>query len=95
MVKRHMLARFESQSGAALARHHGFADRAVAWRGAPFRATPFRYEGSRPWLADRLSRVLPAALVRRLLPGEPGTIGLASGVTDLDAFLGVTARQGD
>jgi LmbE family N-acetylglucosaminyl deacetylase len=83
-MKRGMLRAFASQSGAALAQHHGFADRLIQWQPRPPRARPFRYEGSRPWLAERLARLFPPSMVRRLLPGEPCTIGLPAGITNLD-----------
>jgi LmbE family N-acetylglucosaminyl deacetylase len=85
-VKRRMLAEFRSQHGEALARHHGYADRFIIWRPRPFAATPFRYEGSRPWLIERLGAGLPARLIRRLLPGEAATIGVDCGITNL-SFL--------
>ena len=85
-TKREMLRAFRSQNGEALACHHGYADRLVLWRPQPFRATPFAYRGSRPWLVERLQSALPGRWALRLLPGEPCTIGLERGITDLQRY---------
>jgi hypothetical protein len=94
-IKRRMLAEFRSQHGEALAKHHGYPDRLIVWHPRPFAATPFRYEGSRPWLIERLGAGLPAPLIRRLLPGEAATIGVDRGITNLSFLVehGGTSAQ--
>jgi LmbE family N-acetylglucosaminyl deacetylase len=87
-TKIRMLRAFRSQNGDALARNNGFEDRLIAWTPRPFQATPFTYYGSRPWLIEYLQAFMPLSWILRLLPGEPCTIGLKRGITDLRIFIG-------
>jgi hypothetical protein len=86
-LKWRMLKEFRSQHGDALARSHGYADRLIDSRAIPYCATPFRFEGSLASLASRMTGMVPRWLLARLFPGDQQTIGLESGITNLDRLL--------
>ena len=83
-LKRRMLQEFRTQNGDSLARNHGYADRFYLWKSGDYRRTPFVFEGSMPWLVERMKLLLPPRLVGRLFPGDHHTIGLERGITDLE-----------
>jgi LmbE family N-acetylglucosaminyl deacetylase len=86
--KRRMLGAFVSQNAPSLMETRAYCDRLVRWTPATLRRHPFEMRGSYLALALAARRVLPAALVRRLLPGESGTLGREPELTDWDAEYG-------
>lgn len=86
--KRRMLGAFVSQNAPSLMETRAYPDRLVRWTPDTLRRHPFEMRGSYLALAHAARRVLPAALVNRLLPGEAGTMGREPGLTDWDAEYG-------
>jgi len=86
--KRRMLGAFVSQNAPSLMETRAYPDRLVRWTPGTLRRRPFEIRGSYLSLALAARRVLPAALVNRLLPGESGTLGREPGLTDWDAEYG-------
>jgi LmbE family N-acetylglucosaminyl deacetylase len=86
--KRRMLGAFVSQNAPSLMETRAYPDRLVRWTPSAVRRRPFEVRGSYLALALAARRVLPAKLVNRLLPGEPGTIGREPALTDWDAEYG-------
>jgi LmbE family N-acetylglucosaminyl deacetylase len=86
--KRRMLGAFVSQNAPSLMETRAYPDRLVRWTRSTVRRRPFEMRGSYLALALAARRVLPARLVDRLLPGEPGTIGREPALTDWDAEYG-------
>jgi LmbE family N-acetylglucosaminyl deacetylase len=86
--KRRMLGAFVSQNAPSLMATRAYPDRLVRWNPSALRRHPFEVRGSYLALALAARRVLPAKLVNRLLPGEPGTIGREPMLTDWDAEYG-------
>ncbi len=83
-----MLGAFVSQNAPSLMETRAYPDRLVRWTPGTLRRHPFEMRGSYLALALAARRVLPAALVNRLLPGEPGTLGREPELTDWDAEYG-------
>ena len=73
--KRRMLATFESQNGRSLAETKGYADRFVELDPRILREPAFSLSGSYLAFVRRARRLLPPAIVDRLLPVQLGTIG--------------------
>lgn len=86
--KRRMLGAFVSQNAPSLMETRAYPDRLVRWTPGTLRRHPFEMRGSYLALALAARRVLPAALVNRLLPGESGTLGREPALTDWDAEYG-------
>ena len=86
--KRRMLGAFVSQNAPSLMETRAYPDRMVRWTPGTLRRHPFEMRGSYLALALAARRVLPAALVNRLLPGESGTLGREPALTDWDAEYG-------
>ena len=86
--KRRMLGAFVSQNAPSLMETRAYPDRLVRWTPNALRRHPFEMHGSYLALALAARRVLPAKLVNRLLPGEPGTIGREPMLTDWEAEYG-------
>ena len=86
--KRRMLGAFVSQNAPSLMETRAYPDRLVRWNRSTLRRHPFEMRGSCLALAHAARRVLPAALVNRLLPGESGTLGREPALTDWDAEYG-------
>jgi LmbE family N-acetylglucosaminyl deacetylase len=86
--KRRMLGAFVSQNAPSLMETRAYPDRLVRWHRNTLRRHPFEMRGSYLALATAARRVLPAALVSRLLPGESGTLGREPALTDWDAEYG-------
>jgi len=86
--KRRMLGAFVSQNAPSLMETRAYPDRLVRWTPGSVRRHPFEMRGSYLALAQAARRVLPAALVNRLLPGESGTLGREPSLTDWDAEYG-------
>ena len=86
--KRRMLGAFVSQNAPSLMETRAYPDRLVCWDRSALRRHPFELRGSYLALALAARRVLPAALVNRLLPGESGTLGREPALTDWDAEFG-------
>jgi LmbE family N-acetylglucosaminyl deacetylase len=80
--KRRMLGSFVSQNAASLMETRSYPDRLVRWDPSRKRRRPFNPNGSYMGFVMALRRVLPAALVDRILPGQIGTIGRGHDVTD-------------
>ena len=86
-AKRRMLGAFVSQNAPSLMETRSYPDRLVRW--APgARRHPFERRGSFLAFALAARRILPAALVDRLLPVEHGTIGREPALTDWEAEIG-------
>ena len=86
-AKRRMLGAFVSQNAPSLMETRSYPDRLV--RRAPgVRRHPFERRGSFLAFALAARRILPAALVDRLLPVEHGTIGREPALTDWEAEIG-------
>jgi len=81
-LKKRMLACFVSQNAPSLVATRSYPDRLVTWQRDPGRRTAFRLEGSYLGFVLAARRVLPAALVDRLLPVQRGTIGREDRLTD-------------
>lgn len=81
-LKKRMLACFASQNAPSLVATRSYPDRLVSWRRDPARRTAFRLQGSYLGLALAARRVLPAAMVDRLLPVQRGTIGREGRLVD-------------
>lgn len=72
--KRRMLAAFASQNAPSLVATRSYADRFARWQPRqPVALTSTRQPYAR--LASALGRLLPRALVERLMPMQPGSIG--------------------
>jgi LmbE family N-acetylglucosaminyl deacetylase len=99
--KRRMLAAFVSQNATSLAATRSYPDRLVAWESGRRRRQPFEFEWSYLRFALALRQRLPARLIDRLLPGQPGTVGRMGTITDWDAEWDTAAptlpgrRQGE
>ena len=81
-LKKRMLACFVSQNAPSLVATRSYSDRLVSWQRDPARRTAFRLEGSYLAFALAARRLLPAALVDRLLPVQSGTIGREGRLAD-------------
>lgn len=86
--KRRMLGAFVSQNARSLMETRAYHDRLVRWTPGPPRRHPFELSGSFLAFALAARRILPPALVDRLLPVEHGTIGREPALTDWDAEIG-------
>lgn len=86
-AKRRMLGAFVSQNAPSLMETRSYPDRLVRWTPG-VRRHPFELRGSFLAFALAARRVLPAALVDRLLPVERGTIGREPALTDWEAEIG-------
>ncbi len=73
--KRRMLAAFESQNGPSLADTKGYVDRFARLDARILGEPAFRLPGSYLAFVRRARRLLPAAIVDRMLPVQLGTIG--------------------
>lgn len=73
--KRRMLAAFESQNGRSLAATSAYPDRFAELDARILREPPFTLAGSYLAFVRRARRLLPRALVDRLLPVQSGTFG--------------------
>lgn len=87
-LKHRMLGAFVSQNAPSLMETRSYPDRLVRWTPG-VRRRPFELSGSFLAFALAARRLLPAALVDRLLPVEPGTIGREPAITDWDAEIDV------
>lgn len=81
--KRRMLAAFVSQNAPSLVTTRGYPDRLVVYDAAG-RRRPFDIDHSYLRFVLALRRLLPPALVDRLLPVQLGTIGRMGTITDWD-----------
>lgn len=86
--KRRMLGAFVSQNAPSLMETRTYPDRLVRWTPGPSPRHPFAPRGSFLAFALAARRILPPALVDRLLPVEHGTIGREPTLTDWDAEIG-------
>jgi LmbE family N-acetylglucosaminyl deacetylase len=82
--KRRMLAAFVSQNAPSLVATRAYPDRLVRWQPSAIRRFPFERAGSYLAVAQAALRVMPQALVDRLLPGPRGTLGREPRLTDWD-----------
>ena len=73
--KRRMLATFESQNGPSLAATKAYPDRFATLDPRILREPPFALAGSYLAFVRRARRLLPRAIVDRLLPVQSGTFG--------------------
>lgn len=73
--KRRMLAAFDSQNGPSLAATRAYPDRFAQLDPRILREPPFALAGSYLAFVRRARRVLPRAVVDRVLPLQSGTIG--------------------
>ncbi|SKA37231.1 N-acetylglucosaminyl deacetylase, LmbE family [Enhydrobacter aerosaccus] len=92
--KRGMLGAFVSQNAGSLMETRCYPDRLVRWDRTRRHRRPFEFRVSYAAFALAAQRLLPAALVGRLLPGERGTIGRDGSVTDLDDEFGTGPDRG-
>ena len=86
--KRRMLAAFVSQNAPSLVTTRSYPDRLIASDGSRRRRHPFDFDRSYLRLVLTLRQHLPARLVDRILPVQPGTIGRTGTITDWDAEWG-------
>jgi len=86
-AKRRMLGEFVSQNAPSLMETRAYPDRLVRWTPG-MRRHPFELSGSFLAFVLAARRVLPAAIVDRLLPVEHGTIGREPALTDWEAEIG-------
>jgi LmbE family N-acetylglucosaminyl deacetylase len=86
-AKRRMLGAFVSQNAPSLMETRSYPDRLVRWTPG-VRRHPFELSGSFLAFVLAARRILPAALVDRLLPVEQGTIGREPALTDWEAEIG-------
>lgn len=92
-LKRRMLRAFESQNATSLMETRSYPDRLVRWDQSRIRRYPFAFRHSYPAFAVAAQKVLPSALVDRILPGQRGTIGREGDVTDRNVEFGIDNDQ--
>lgn len=80
--KKRMLAAFKSQNAPSLIATRCYPDRLVGWVRGKRQSHPFEMEGSYLRFVQKAERLLPAKLVRLLLPGQRDTIGRPGKITD-------------
>ena len=80
--KRRMLAAFVSQNAPSLVATRAYPDRLVRWDRSRQRRSPFDFASSYLRFVLAARRVLPAAIVDRVFPGQLGTIGREGTITD-------------
>jgi LmbE family N-acetylglucosaminyl deacetylase len=86
--KRRMLGAFVSQNAPSLMDTRSYPDRLVRRTPGAMRRHPFEISGSYLAFVLAARRILPPALIDRLLPVEPGTIGREPALTDWHAEIG-------
>lgn len=87
VVKRQMLAAFESQHGDSLSANCSYSDRLISWQPRPYRSRPFREKKGYFSFVRSLHEWLPSAIVTKVFPVQLGTVGREPNITSLDEEL--------
>jgi LmbE family N-acetylglucosaminyl deacetylase len=93
--KRRMLAAFASQNAPSLVGTRSYSDRLVLWQAGSQRRQPFDFAHSYLRFVMAARRLLPPAIVDRLLPVQLGTIGREGALTDWWQEWSPTTKTGE
>jgi hypothetical protein len=90
-----MLAAFASQNAPSLVGTRSYSDRLVLWQAGSQRRQPFDFAHSYLRFVMAARRLLPPAIVDRLLPVQLGTIGREGALTDWWQEWSPTTKTGE